>query len=152
MRQQNSPLLTVADLGALDQEQHEVQWRPPFPLQKDCAFSLSRELKAGRVTFAGTVLLCENLSPDDQRHRLLGNSMRTKHEEATHLYLNLEAQQRWAKGQVSTQRGCPQKRLCVVPKSRRKGDALEISIPGSGTMTLSQPPVSAACKPENGPL
>lgn len=152
MREQNSPLLTVADLGSLDQEQRDVRWRAPLSLWKDCEFSLSRELKAGRVTFAGTVLLCGNLSPDDQRHRLLGNSMRTKHEEATHLYLNLDTQQRWAKSQVSTRRGCPQKRLCVVPKSRRKGDALEISIPGSGTVTPSQPPVSAACKPENGPL
>lgn len=102
----------MADLGSLDQEQHEVQWRAPLSLRKDCAFSLSRELKAGRVTFAGTVLLCGNLSPDDQRHSLLGNSMRTKHEEATHLYLNLDAQQRWAKGQVSTEGVPPEEALC----------------------------------------
>lgn len=73
--------------------------------------------------------------------------------ESTHLYLYLGTKQDWTEGQVSTLRGGRvKKRLCLVPKSRTKNDALEISSPGSGTMTPSQPPVSAACRPENGPL
>lgn len=152
MRQQKSPLLTVADLGALDQEQCEVQWRAPLSLAEGLHI-LTQQRAQGRKSHICRYgpTLCEPVTRRSKA-QAAGDSMRTKHEEATHLYLNLEAQQRWAKGQVSTRRGCPQKRLCVVPKSRRKGDALEISIPGSGTMTPSQPPVSAACKPENGPL
>lgn len=149
-------MLTAADLGALDEEQYEVHGdRRPVPLWKDRASSVSREQKEYHLEVS-------SYSVGAFHPMIKGTGCWGWHENWAWgaclsgnplIFTSTLALSRTGlRAKLAHLGGRVEKRLCLVPKSRTKNDALEISSPGSGTMTPSQPPVSAACRPKNGPL